>query len=117
MSPEPRSTAAAPTEPTDDPRPARRRRRPPPRRQVFVGTALAGVATLMLIGGMLGIWILQRERTLDAGELWVPEGHQDPRRPVQRDADRRLGAAACSPSGRRGRPGAATAPTPRSRSA
>jgi cytochrome c oxidase subunit 3 len=47
---------------------------PPPRRQVFVGTALAGVATLMLMGGMLGIWILQRQRALDAGELWVPKG-------------------------------------------
>ena len=42
---------------------------PPPRRQVFVGTALAGVATLMLMGGMLGIWILQRQRALDADEL------------------------------------------------
>ena len=47
---------------------------PPPRRQVFVGTALAGVATLMLMGGMLGIWILQRQRALDADELWVPKG-------------------------------------------
>lgn len=45
---------------------------PPPRRQVFVGTALAGVATVMLVGGMLGIWLLMRERALDAGETWVP---------------------------------------------
>jgi heme/copper-type cytochrome/quinol oxidase subunit 3 len=51
---------------------------PPPRRQVFVGTALAGVATLMLMGGMLGIWILQRQRALDAGELWVPKGIKIP---------------------------------------
>ena len=47
---------------------------PPPQRQVFVGTALAGVATLMLIGGMLAVWVLQRERALDADEgTWVPE--------------------------------------------
>ena len=50
----------------------------PPRRQVFVGTALAGVATLMLMGGMLGIWILQRQRAIDAGELWVPRGIKIP---------------------------------------
>ena len=50
----------------------------PPRRQLFVGTALAGVATLMLIGGMLAIWILQRQRALDAGELWVPRGIEIP---------------------------------------
>jgi cytochrome c oxidase subunit 3 len=47
---------------------------PPPRRQVFVGTALAGVASLMLVGGMLAVFILQRQRTIDAGELWVPRG-------------------------------------------
>ena len=46
---------------------------PPPRRQVFVGTALAGVAMVMLVGGMLAIWILQRERALDAGNTWVPD--------------------------------------------
>jgi len=51
---------------------------PPPRRQVLVGTALAGVATLMLIGGMLAIWILLRQRALDAGETWVPEGIKIP---------------------------------------
>jgi heme/copper-type cytochrome/quinol oxidase subunit 3 len=47
---------------------------PPPRRQLLVGTALAGVATLMLVGGMLAVWILQRQRALDAGEPWVPKG-------------------------------------------
>ena len=47
---------------------------PPPRRQVFVGTALAGVATLMLIGGMLAVWVLQRERALETSESWVPSG-------------------------------------------
>jgi heme/copper-type cytochrome/quinol oxidase subunit 3 len=51
---------------------------PPPQRQVFVGTALAGVATLMLMGGMLAIWILQRQRAIDADELWVPKGIKIP---------------------------------------
>jgi heme/copper-type cytochrome/quinol oxidase subunit 3 len=46
---------------------------PPPRRQVLVGTALAGAATIMLVGGMLAVWILQRERALDAGATWLPE--------------------------------------------
>ena len=46
---------------------------PPPRRQVLVGTALAGAGTLMLIGGMLAVWVLQRERALDAEDgTWVP---------------------------------------------
>jgi heme/copper-type cytochrome/quinol oxidase subunit 3 len=47
---------------------------PPPRRQVFVGTALAGVAMLMITGGMLGIWILMRERAFEADGTWVPKG-------------------------------------------
>lgn len=38
-----------------------------PRRQLFVGTALAGVAGTMLIGGMCAIWLLLRERAVDAG--------------------------------------------------
>ncbi|MDA2960552.1 MAG: cytochrome c oxidase subunit 3 [Actinomycetota bacterium] len=41
---------------------------PAPRRQVFVATALAGVAGTMLIGGMLAIWALLRERVVSAGE-------------------------------------------------
>lgn len=46
---------------------------PPRRRQVFVGTALAGVAMIMLTGGMLGIWILMRERSIADTGTWVPE--------------------------------------------
>jgi heme/copper-type cytochrome/quinol oxidase subunit 3 len=47
---------------------------PPPRRQLLVGTALASVGTLMLIGGMLAVWVLQRERALDGDEgTWVPD--------------------------------------------
>ncbi len=40
---------------------------PAPRRQLFVGTALACVAGTMLIGGMLAIWVLLRERVVDSG--------------------------------------------------
>lgn len=45
----------------------------PPRRQVLVGTAVASLAAVMLMGGMLGVFILQRERMPD-GDLWVPQG-------------------------------------------
>ena len=41
---------------------------PAPRRQLFIATALACVAGTMLIGGMLAIWVLLRERVVDAGE-------------------------------------------------
>lgn len=41
---------------------------PAPRRQMLVATALAGVAGSMLIGAMLAVWVLLRERVVDAGE-------------------------------------------------
>jgi cytochrome c oxidase subunit 3 len=41
---------------------------PAPRRQLLVGTALACVAGSTLIGGMLAIWVLLRERVVDRGE-------------------------------------------------
>ena len=40
---------------------------PAPRRQLFIGTALACVAASTLIGGMLAIWVLLRERVVDTG--------------------------------------------------
>lgn len=40
---------------------------PAPRHQLFVATALAGVAGSMLVGSMLAIWVLLRERVVDAG--------------------------------------------------
>ena len=55
---------------------------PPPRRQVLVGTALASVAATMLIGGMLAVWILQRERAMDAGNPWLPDGIAIPEVPA-----------------------------------
>lgn len=41
---------------------------PAPRHQVFVATALAAVAGTMLVGTMLAIWVLFRERVVDVGE-------------------------------------------------
>lgn len=41
---------------------------PAPRRQLLVATTLACVAGTMLIGTMLAIWVLLRERVVDAGE-------------------------------------------------
>ena len=40
---------------------------PTPRRQLFMGTALACASATMLIGGMLAVWVLLRERYLDEG--------------------------------------------------
>lgn len=49
---------------------------PPPRRQVFVGTAIASLAAMMMIGGMLAVFIRIRQDTLDgaADATWVPDG-------------------------------------------
>jgi cytochrome c oxidase subunit 3 len=41
---------------------------PAPRRQLLVATTLACLAGTMLIGTMLAIWVLLRERVVDAGE-------------------------------------------------
>ena len=40
---------------------------PAPRRQLFMGTAVACVAGTMLIGSMLAVWVLLRERYLSDG--------------------------------------------------
>ncbi len=41
---------------------------PAPRRQLLIATTLACMAGTMLIGGMLAIWVLLRERAVDLGE-------------------------------------------------
>ena len=41
---------------------------PAPRRQLLVATALAAVAGSMLVGAMLAVWVLLRERVVDVGE-------------------------------------------------
>ena len=40
---------------------------PAPRRQILIGTALAAVAGTMLVGGMLAIWVLLRDRVVSTG--------------------------------------------------
>lgn len=55
---------------------------PAPRRQLIVGATLGAVAMAMLAGGMLAVWSLQRRRTVDAGEAWLPSGVTVPEVPV-----------------------------------
>ena len=52
----------------------------PPRRQVLVATALASLAALMLMGGMLAIWLLEREKWLSRSSNgpWVPDDTEIP---------------------------------------
>ena len=45
---------------------------PAPRNQLIVGTTLASVALLMLTGGMLAVWSLQRTRAIDTAGNWLP---------------------------------------------
>jgi cytochrome c oxidase subunit 3 len=45
---------------------------PAPRRQLFVGTALAGAGIITLFGGMLATWMRFRENALDAAGVWKP---------------------------------------------
>ena len=47
--------------------------RPAPRNQIIIGATLAGVAIVMLVGGMIGVWALQRTRSIDATGRWLPE--------------------------------------------
>lgn len=43
-----------------------------PRRQVFIGTALAGAAAAAALGGMLALWWRFRSEALASGGTWVP---------------------------------------------
>lgn len=47
---------------------------PAPKNQTLVGATLASVAILMVTGGMLAVWAVQRRQALDAGESWLPSG-------------------------------------------
>jgi heme/copper-type cytochrome/quinol oxidase subunit 3 len=51
---------------------------PPPRRQVLIGTAVASMGALTLIGGMLAVYIRLRENARDVDQPWVPEGVRIP---------------------------------------
>lgn len=47
---------------------------PAPRNQLVVGATLASIAMVMLTGGMLAVWAVQRSSAIDAGGTWLPSG-------------------------------------------
>lgn len=47
---------------------------PAPRNQMIVGATLASMAALMLTGGMLAVWSVQRSAAIDAEGSWLPSG-------------------------------------------
>lgn len=53
-----------------------------PQRQMLVGISLAGVAMIMMAGSMLGVWLLQRTRSIDDTGSWVPDGVTIPEVPT-----------------------------------
>ena len=55
---------------------------PPARRQVLVGTAVASLGVVTLIGGMLAVYIRLREDVRSTGEPWVPESVTIPEVPT-----------------------------------
>ena len=55
---------------------------PPARRQVLVGTAVASLGVITLIGGMLAVYIRLREDVRSTGEPWVPESVTIPEVPT-----------------------------------
>ncbi len=55
---------------------------PAPQRQVLVGMSLAVVSMLMLTGGMLAVWLLQRDAAKESQGHWVPDGVTIPEVPT-----------------------------------
>lgn len=47
---------------------------PAPRNQMVAGATIASVAMFMLVGGMLGVWALERREAIDAEGSWLPSG-------------------------------------------
>lgn len=47
---------------------------PAPRNQIVVGATLASMAAIMLTGGMLAVWSVQRSAAIDAEGTWLPSG-------------------------------------------
>ena len=47
---------------------------PAPRHQLTVAASFAAAAVVMLVGGMLAVWAVQRSRALDLGDSWLPSG-------------------------------------------
>lgn len=55
---------------------------PAPRNQVVVGATLASIAMVMLTGGMLAIWAVQRRVMLNSDEAWLPSSVTIPEVPT-----------------------------------
>lgn len=55
---------------------------PAPRNQMIVGATLASMATLMLTGGMLGVWALQRRQAINTDGAWLPSSVTIPEVPA-----------------------------------
>lgn len=47
---------------------------PAPRNQLTVAASLVAGAIVMLFGGMLAVWAVQRSRAIDAEGAWLPDG-------------------------------------------
>lgn len=47
---------------------------PAPRNQMIVGATLASMAAVMLTGGMLAVWAVQRSAAIDTDGAWLPSG-------------------------------------------
>ena len=61
---------------------------PAPRNQLTVGASLAAAAIVMLFGGMLAVWAVQRSRAIDVEGTLAARRRRHPRSALQRDADR-----------------------------
>jgi heme/copper-type cytochrome/quinol oxidase subunit 3 len=57
---------------------------PPPARPrlLLVGTTFAAVASVMVFGGMIGIYLALRADTLAGGDAWLPQGISMPLTPA-----------------------------------
>lgn len=55
---------------------------PAPRNQMIVGATLASVAMMMLTGGMLAVWAVQRTQAIDTEGTWLPSSVNIPEVPA-----------------------------------
>ena len=91
---------------------------PAPARQTLVGMALASVSIVMLTGGMLAVWLLQRDRGASTpARSWLPERRRHPRGARQHHAHRLHRRVRVRPVGGLVAPSTTTVATPCSPSA